>query len=1057
TATDLHLSSTVCKVDTTTVPCASPVDAANGTHTFSVIATDSVGNVSTTAPSNFEVDDAGPAVSISSPVTAPNYTTSATIPLSFTVTDAHPAAGANVCTLTDVDLATTSPISCAGPIDPVAIGGNGAYTVSVTGPNDAVGNASATDAVTFTVLIPSAAPDTQITTGPEGGLSISDPTPQWEFTSPDPTATFECNRDGAGWTACTSPYTVPDTRTYDPSNATDGGANGYDTEGTLYDPTPLVAGGEYQVPNGIVEAAEAGSHSFMVRAKSTTAVVDPTPDSAAFSVGPFDPTFDVTMIDPSDAGDTEGNDAGAHPDVTLHSSITSGDVRQVIGLGPKYAWGSNNAVPVCSTSDALSGACGPESKIGNFTISGQVNRVPHDNGLGLHNLTLTGEIFMTEKWVPGEAAGAVARVNIIDTADGGRNYGQVNQQVHLVVAYAKDYDPQADTDDPNTPWIENTSVANPYGVKAIVDDVPRLSPNAVDGAKLELHARTVSGTIWGNAAHYENPLLYNSFDCAAGTGGNSWRGMVSSYQHTGSSTLPNGASRENDYSEVSQDYFVDNCETVPFAPLLEKTELFDVGDPSKVSSDPLNPPGKLRPLSAHAEVSVAPGEGTVKYATINLPASVRQRTAGIAVMCASSGDPTELNADTNGDSVMDLAAGVTTVDPYPTCDPDWTKVGSFTVDSPLLSASQTGELFLEDTKGPLPSIYGVVNDVDLGLNVRIRAASGLNQPTTSPVGSGFTYITTRINASGDNSQTPAPSLPIGKITLDLTGTANQGAVLEVAPNCASEDAGSGNAESWTGAISEIISQRMYFGSNTDAAGNPSTAFTCESNGWLTNGPRAGDTTNDNTPTWDATRSMTWTGTSGSRRRTWYECANDRGTWNICGNTTNVVAPGTSSFARTGLSVGLAALPDGNHRFAIRMKFIGCSGGGTGGTTVCVPAGATTSTGSVLALPGGNNQTELVYKIDTTVPTGTTIESGPADGASFDGPNPPVYVFRSSELTANFQCSIDVVGPPVWATCPSGQPVQSTPFSVGTHSFQVRAWDGVNGDISPVSRSFTILP
>ncbi|MBJ7348386.1 MAG: hypothetical protein JHC87_07430, partial [Thermoleophilaceae bacterium] len=50
TATDLHLSSTVCKVDTTTVPCASPVDAANGTHTFSVIATDSVGNVSTTAP-----------------------------------------------------------------------------------------------------------------------------------------------------------------------------------------------------------------------------------------------------------------------------------------------------------------------------------------------------------------------------------------------------------------------------------------------------------------------------------------------------------------------------------------------------------------------------------------------------------------------------------------------------------------------------------------------------------------------------------------------------------------------------------------------------------------------------------------------------------------------------------------------------------------------------------------------------------------------------------------------------------------------------------------------
>ncbi|MBJ7348197.1 MAG: hypothetical protein JHC87_06470, partial [Thermoleophilaceae bacterium] len=1038
-ATDAHLSTTVCKVDTTVVACGAAVSAAHGTHTFTVTATDTVGNT-TTVVSNFEVDSVGPAVSITSP-TATTYATSALIPFTATTVEDHPGAGSHVCTLKKGAAAATS-IPCGTSLDPVALG-NATYVITDTAPNDTVGNPSNTSSVTFTINIAPAANPPHITVGPVSGLTITDPTPEWSFVNvPAGPSPFQCKVDAGAWSTCTSPFGIQDTRTYALDGSTTGGVNGFDTGDG--------AGG---LPNGVIDASEAGSHTFMVRTESSPGVFTAA-DTASFYVGPFDPTFTVSMNDPSDPSDVGGNDAGAHPDVTLSAAISQGDPTSVVAFAPRYTWGSNNAVPPCSYAEATTGACTAASKIGNFSMLAKANRVPHDSIIGLHDLTLTGEIFMTEKWAPGEAAGAVARVNIVDTD--GRNYGQVNQRVHLVVAYAKDYDPQANTDDPLTPWIENTSVANPYGIKAIIEDVPRISPGTVDGAQLELHGRSVTGTIFGNASNYENPLLYNSYECVDTT--NQWRGVVTTFQHTGSATLPNtiNSPREADIGEPTYPYSVDNCDKVPFAPLLEKTELYDLGDPSKISSDPANPPGKLRPLGAHAEVSAAPGDGTLKYATLNLPASIRQRTAGIAVMCASSGDPSELNADTNGDSVNDLAAGVTTIDPYPTCDPDWTKVGSFTVDSPLLSTSQTGELFLEDTKGPLPSIYGVVNDPDLGLNVRIRAASGLDQPTTVPVGSGFTFITTRINASGDNSQTPAPSLPISKIALDLTGTPNQGGMLEVAPNCATEDAGSGNAESWTGTISQLIAERMYFGSNTDAAGNPSTAFTCESVGWLTNGPRAGDTTNNNNPTWDATRSMTWTGTSGSRRRTWYECGNDRGVWNICGNTTNVVAPGTSSFVRTGLSFG-GVKADGNHRFAIRMKFLGCAGTGTGGTIACTPSvPANTSAGSVLALPGGNNQTELVYKIDTAVPTGTSILSGPANGASFVGPNPPIYVFGSSDLRANFQCSIDAAVP-VWASCPSGQPLPGGPRSVGNHFVDVRAWDGVNGDPVPVHRTFTILP
>jgi hypothetical protein len=139
----------------------------DGLHTFSVTATDNVGN-DASATVAFTVDTVKPVVNIDT-VATPTSNTTPTITFSIFVT----------ATLSD-----------------------GSHTVRIRA-TDVAGNQSDEASATFTV--DTTAPDVQITAKPLSNTQSDSAT--FEFTVDDIDAVLECNFDGAGFSACVSPIT----------------------------------------------------------------------------------------------------------------------------------------------------------------------------------------------------------------------------------------------------------------------------------------------------------------------------------------------------------------------------------------------------------------------------------------------------------------------------------------------------------------------------------------------------------------------------------------------------------------------------------------------------------------------------------------------------------------------------------------------------------------------------------------------------------------------------------------------------------------------------------
>jgi bacillolysin len=176
-------------------------------------------------------------------------------------------------------------------------------------------------------------PDTTITSGPMG--VTTNPTPMFEFTSSEPSSTFECRVDGAAFAACMTPHTTPtladgphtfevratdQVGNQDPSPASrsfvvDTGPP--DTTiisgptGTTTDPTPtfeftsdepgstfmcrvdLAPFAACTSPHTTGTLAE-GPHTFEVKAKDLADNEDPTPDTRAFTlISPPSPSISI--------------------------------------------------------------------------------------------------------------------------------------------------------------------------------------------------------------------------------------------------------------------------------------------------------------------------------------------------------------------------------------------------------------------------------------------------------------------------------------------------------------------------------------------------------------------------------------------------------------------------------------------------------------------------------------------------------------------------------------------------------------------------------------------
>ena len=244
-----------CRIDTGPFgPCSGPGDnhttgtLDDGSHTFSVRATDAVGNTDPIPTTRtFTVDTTPPDATIDSGPAGGSTISDSTPTFGFSS-----EAGATFECRVDAD-----PFGpCSGPGDSHTPGalGDGSHTFEVRA-TDATGNTNpAPDSRSFTV--DTTPPDTGIDSGPSG--TTADVTPTFDFSGGGVGATYECRVDAGGFGACSGPG-----RSH--------------TTGVLAD----------------------GAHTFAVRATDAAGNVDLSPATRAFTVDATAPDVDVTSRPPA--------------------------------------------------------------------------------------------------------------------------------------------------------------------------------------------------------------------------------------------------------------------------------------------------------------------------------------------------------------------------------------------------------------------------------------------------------------------------------------------------------------------------------------------------------------------------------------------------------------------------------------------------------------------------------------------------------------------------------------------------------------------------------------
>lgn len=189
-----------CKIDGGVFAvCTSPDQhtLGDGAHTFTVRAVDVAGNVDASPPAHtWTIDSSTPDTAITSGPAAAS-TSQANVSFAFTSPDANATFECLVDSGTYT--ACVSPHALPGLVD-------GSHTFTVRAKSSA-GTLDPTPA-TRTWTVDGTAPTVMITSNPTN--PSNDATPAFGFSSPDATATFQCQVDGTvTFTSCTSIYTSP--------------------------------------------------------------------------------------------------------------------------------------------------------------------------------------------------------------------------------------------------------------------------------------------------------------------------------------------------------------------------------------------------------------------------------------------------------------------------------------------------------------------------------------------------------------------------------------------------------------------------------------------------------------------------------------------------------------------------------------------------------------------------------------------------------------------------------------------------------------------------------
>ncbi len=267
-----------CRLDSTDEvdfePCASPqnyLGLSEDTHTFDVRATDLAGNVGDPASYTWEIDITDPDTTID---TGPPAESTSSVAVFESSSDESPDVSFE-CRLDSGDPDNWE--ECSSP-QLYADLAEGSHTLEVRA-IDFAGNTDPSPA-SHSWTIDTSTPDTEITSGPSGTVVESEA--DFEFSSDDPAATFECSLDGAPFAPCASPQAY--------------------------------------------SSLDDGSHTFRVRARDQFGNPDPTPAGRSWKVDSQGPTVTITSgpSDPTDSTAATFEFSSNEPGTTFKCSVDDG-------------------------------------------------------------------------------------------------------------------------------------------------------------------------------------------------------------------------------------------------------------------------------------------------------------------------------------------------------------------------------------------------------------------------------------------------------------------------------------------------------------------------------------------------------------------------------------------------------------------------------------------------------------------------------------------------------------------------------------------------------------
>ncbi|MGH2752793.1 MAG: Ig-like domain repeat protein [Actinomycetota bacterium] len=964
----------------------------DGPHTFSVAATDSVGNTDPSpATRSFTVDTTAPETTIDQGPTG-TISTNSTI-IEFSSDD---ASATYECNLDGEGWFTCSSPQAVGPLT------DGSHTVEVRG-TDTLGNVETVPAArTFTV--DTGVPDTTITDGPTGTIGAN--STSFQFSSNDPSATFECSLDSEPWTSCASPLDIGPLAEGDHSfevRARDAANN--------VDPTP--AARDFSVdtvtPDTAIDSAPVGTTTsdavtFTFSSDDGTATFQCSLDSGAWnactsphnltSLGNGVHTFavratDGTNTDPTPATETFTVDTEA-PDTT----IDSGPPAAIATTSTTVEFSSDEplATFACKLDTGTWTACTSPEDLTGLTEGVHTFAVRATDPFGNTDatpaeVTFTVDTVAPDTSVDGGPQGSIADDSpsftfssddasatfqcsldglpfALDVCTSPQNYSSLNEGDHTFAVRAVDVAGNVD--------------ATPATRSFTVDTVP---PSTTIDSGPSGPTNSSSATF-----AFSSPDVDATFECRLAPG--AWADCTSPNNIT---SLVDGPydfevravdpAGNADPTPATSSFTVDTAapgttiDSGPSGtiPLDEASFAFSSDDPGATFECSLDSAPFAACVSTVDFVSLSEGPHTFEVRAVDAAGNVDGSPASSSFTVDTNAPNTAIDSGPSGTIATDAA--------------------SFAFSSGEPTATFECRL---DT-GAWAACVSPVDLVSLGDGLHtfsVRAKDDLGNADPTPASRSFTVDTTAPETSIDAGPsgavgTASPSFTFSSDDATATFECNLDAAGWTA--CTSPEDLAGLSE--TGHTFEVRA--------VDPVGNIDASPAARS---FTVDLTAPDTAIDSGPSGPIpTDAATFDLSSGDATAT-FECRLDSGLWDVC----------TSP-------VELTTLDDGPHTFEAR---------------------AVDAAGNVDQSPPSRT-----FTVDTVAPD-TTIDSGPS-GPIADAS--PAFTFSSDDVTATFECRLDTG---TWNACTS--PHDLTSLSDAAYTFEVRAVDSAgNVDQTPPARTFTV--